>query len=84
VARGCAFKVRLDDGAKHTVDVPFNLGPDGKGPTSATVTPGFVVKSTSVDPLSECLIWAATSAKMAVEPPGPRVAAEPWRAPARK
>jgi aminopeptidase N len=76
VPRGCNFHVRLT-GANPTdqYDVAVNLGVDGGTFTPTTVTPGFVVTGSTVDPLRECLIYPSTAPK----PVRRERSIEPWR-----
>jgi aminopeptidase N len=72
--RGCAFHVRLQDAPTAPtahLDVAFDTGPDGAALPPQTVTPGFTVAATEVDPLNECLVYQAPGKKAARRVPRP-------------
>jgi aminopeptidase N len=69
--RGCAFHVRLKGAGDAFVDVAFDAGPDGTALLPATVTPGFTVTATEVDPLNECLVLSTNGKKAARRVPRP-------------
>jgi len=80
-ARGLKFVVRLEgQGAGQRLDVPFDTGIDGSGPTTATVTPGFVVTRVVVDPDAQALVFEEGTRDALTG--APRV--EPWLAPLTK
>jgi len=76
VARGCAFTVQLVGTGGNAFDVFFDFGPDGTAPASPqTVTPGFDVTGSLLDPYEECLVYLPGQAFGAgVERPHPWVA----------
>jgi aminopeptidase N len=71
----CKFHVRLSGaGVSDTLDVPVDTFHDGIDQT-IPVTPTFAVTSTTIDPLTECLVFDS-NANLRV---GPRV--HPWLSP---
>jgi aminopeptidase N len=72
---GCAFIVELSSADAQTLDVPFNLGPDGMASATQTVTPGFPIASTRFDTHFTSLAYPAPLT--ATTPPHPR-GWSPW------
>jgi aminopeptidase N len=60
IARGCRFTVQLLGTAGNAYDVPFDFGPDAAPVAPQTVTPGFTVTGTTLDPYAECLVYPAS------------------------
>ena len=73
VPRGCKFTVQLVGTSGNAYDVPFDFGPDGTAVSPQTVTPGFAVTGTTLDPYHECLVFAPGAAFASERP-------DPWRA----
>lgn len=73
VPRGCAFTVTLVGTSGNAYDVPLDFGPDGGAIAPQTVTPGFDVTGTLLDPYYECLVFPAGSTFSATR-------RDPWRA----
>lgn len=67
VPRGCKFDVMLV-GTSDSLAVAFDFGTDGVSPGTQTVTPGFGVTSTNLDPFHECLVFAPGQALTASRP----------------
>ena len=71
IARGCRFTVQLTGTSGNAFDVPFDFGVDATPVTPQTVTPGFDVTGTLLDPYRECLVYLPGEASF-----GPQ--AHPW------
>ena len=67
VTRGCKFDVMLV-GTADSMAVSFDFGVDGTPPVTQTVSPGFDVTGTNLDPYRECLVFPAGAAFAASRP----------------
>ncbi len=74
--RACRFTVRLRGAVGEQQDLRFDLGLDGRGMLSQTVTPTFVVQRVEVDPDGEALVFGDASIPVA---PGGIVSTIPSR-----